>query len=109
MWNEPWLLLAALIVEACVGYPQAIYKRLAHPVVWIGRAIEALERLWNNAEFSDGVRRALGVATVIVIVGGAAAGGYALQRAAGHVSFGTVLIVLVATTGLTQHSLYIHV
>jgi adenosylcobinamide-phosphate synthase len=109
MWNEPWLLLAALVVEACVGYPQAIYRRIAHPVVWIGRAIEKIERHWNRPAFSDDARRALGVATVVVIVGGAAALGYALQVAAGHTSFGAVLIVLIASTGLAQHSLYTHV
>lgn len=109
MWTEPWLLLAALIVEACVGYPPVLYRTVSHPVVWIGRAIETLERRWNRSEFSDGVRRLLGVATVVVIVGGAAAAGYAVQLAAGQVSFGAVLLVLVATTGLAQRSLYSHV
>lgn len=109
MWNEPWLLFAALAVEACVGYPHAIYRSIGHPVVWMGRAIETLEHRWNKPELGDGMRRWLGIATVVVIAGGAAVVGYALQAMARNVSFGAVLIILIATTGLAQHSLYTHV
>lgn len=106
---DPWLLLAALLAEACIGYPQALYRTIRHPVVWMGRAIDALERRWNRSELSDAARRGLGIATVIVVAGGAAVVGYALQVAASNVPFGAVLIVLIATTGLAQHSLYTHV
>jgi adenosylcobinamide-phosphate synthase len=108
MFN-PWLLVAALIVEACVGYPVAVYRAIRHPVVWIGIALEALERRWNQPQFSDGARRALGVVTVLLVGGGAAAVGYIVQTLASNVSFGSALIVLVASTGLAQHSLFTHV
>jgi len=105
----PWLLLAALIVEACVGYPQILYRWISHPVVWMGRAIEALERRWNQPEFSDAARRALGVLTIVLIAGGAAFAGHGLQAALGDIPFGAALIVLIATSGLAQRSLYTHV
>jgi adenosylcobinamide-phosphate synthase len=106
---DPWLLVAVLIVEACVGYPLAVYRAIRHPVVWIGIALDALERRWNRPEFGDETRRALGVVTVVVVAGGAAAIGYVVQLLAGQVSFGSALIVLVASTGLAQHSLFTHV
>lgn len=106
---EPQLFLAALVVEACVGYPQAVYRVIRHPVVWIGVALEVLERHLNWPELGDETRRALGVVTVVLTAGGAAAVGYAVQTLASDVSFGNVLIVLIATTGLAQHSLYTHV
>jgi adenosylcobinamide-phosphate synthase len=106
---EPWLLLAALIVEACVGYPAAVYRFIRHPVVWIGTAIDALERRWNRPELDDGARRWLGIATVVLIAGSASMTGYAVQTLAGNISFGAALVVLIATTGLAQHSLYTHV
>lgn len=109
MWSESWVLFAALAVEACVGYPRAICRWIGHPVVWMGRAIETLELRWNKPELGDGLRRWLGIATVVVIAGGAAAVGYAVQIMAGNVSFGAVLVILIATTGLAQHSLYTHV
>lgn len=106
---DPWLLVAALIVEACVGYPHAVFRVIRHPVVWIGIAIAALERRWNRVEFGDGSRRALGLVTVVLVAGGTAVVGYFVQTLAGNVSFGTALIALVASTGLAQHSLYTHV
>ncbi len=106
---EPWLAAAALAVEACIGYPQALYARIAHPVVWIGRLIEMLERRWNRPQRSDGTRRALGVATMTIVAGGAGAVGYAIQASAQQLPYGTVLVVLVATVGLAQRSLYVHV
>lgn len=106
---EPQLFLAALVVEACVGYPQAVYRVIRHPVVWIGVAIEVLERHLNRPELGDETRRALGVVTVVLTAGGAAAVGYVVQSLASGISFGNVLVVLIATTGLAQHSLYTHV
>lgn len=106
---EPWLAFAALVIEACVGYPATVYRVIRHPVVWMGRAIDSLEQRWNRPALSDEARRWLGVATVVIVAGGAAMVGYALQALASHVSFGTVCVVLIATTGLAQHSLYIHV
>ena len=109
MWAEPWLPLAALVVEACVGYPQALYRRMLHPVVWIGRAIDALEQRWNRPDLGDLARRCLGLATVFVVTSGAALIGHALQTALSRIPFGTVIVVLIATTGLAQHSLFVHV
>lgn len=110
MWTEPWWLpLAALAVEGCVGYPQAVYRRIHHPVVWMGHAIDKLERRWNRSDLSDVARRWLGILTVVLVAGGAALIGYVLQSGLNRVQFGAVLVVLIATTGLAQHSLFIHV
>jgi adenosylcobinamide-phosphate synthase len=106
---EPWLLAAALAMEACIGYPQALYARISHPVVWIGRVIEALERRWNNATRSDAARRALGIVTMTIVAGGAGAIGYAVQIGAARMPFGTFITALIATAGLAQRSLYVHV
>ncbi len=106
---DPWLLVAALTVEACVGYPHAVYRAIRHPVVWIGVAIAALERRLNRPKFGDRTRRILGVVTVVIVTGGAAGAGYLVQMLAGHVSFGFASVVLMASTGLAQHSLYTHV
>lgn len=106
---EPWLPAAALAVEACVGYPQALFARISHPVVWIGRLIETLERRWNDPTHSDFARRMLGMVAMIIVAGSAGAVGYAIQASAQQLSFGAVVMVLVATAGLAQRSLYMHV
>jgi adenosylcobinamide-phosphate synthase len=109
MSAEIWLPAAALAVEACIGYPQGLYARIAHPVVWVGKLIETLERNWNHPARSDAVRRALGIVTMTIVAGSAAAVGYAIQSGAQLLPFGVVIVVLVATVGLAQRSLYAHV
>ncbi len=106
---ETWLPAAALAVEACVGYPRALYARIAHPVVWIGKLIELLERRWNNPARSDAVRRTLGMVTMLIVAGNAGAIGYAIQLGARQFPFGMIIVVLLATMGLAQRSLYTHV
>jgi adenosylcobinamide-phosphate synthase len=106
---ESWLLAAALIAEASIGYPQCVYARIAHPVVWIGKLIEYLEHRWNRSELSDSIRRALGIVTVVIVIGIAALTGYALQTTIATIPFGAIALVLIATTGLAQRALYTHV
>ena len=38
------LTLLALLIEAAFGYPPALLARIGHPVIWIGAAIDALDR-----------------------------------------------------------------
>ena len=109
MRAEIWLPAAALAVEACLGYPQALYARIAHPVVWIGKLIETLERRWNDPARSAAARQALGIVTMTIVAGTAGAIGYAIQSGARQLPFGMIVVVLVATMGLAQRSLYSHV
>jgi adenosylcobinamide-phosphate synthase len=106
---EIWLPAAALAVEACIGYPQALHARIAHPVVWIGKLIEALESRWNTPARSVEMRRTLGIVTMMIVAGSAGAVGYAIQTGARRLPFGTIIVVLAATLGLAQRSLYSHV
>jgi adenosylcobinamide-phosphate synthase len=106
---EHSLLALSLVLEACLGYPQWIYARIGHPVVWIGTVIEILERRWNDPSRSDGTRRWLGILAVTIAAGAAAAIGWVIQAGAQRLPLGSLIIALVATTGLAQRSLYLHV
>jgi adenosylcobinamide-phosphate synthase len=105
----PWRALAALMVEAATGYPDALHRRIPHPVVWVGRALTGLEHAWNRTHWSDGARRALGVATVLLVAGGAGLIGWGLQRLLQGAGWGLPLLALAASVGLAQRSLYQHV
>ena len=85
--------LAALIVEAAFGYP----RRWWHPVMGVGVLIDRFEARWNRR------RRLEGVALLVLLVALSVASGLAIER------LGTVVTVLVATTGLAQRSLNDHV
>lgn len=40
--------LVALVLDALIGWPEAVYRRISHPVVWLGGLIAALDRRWNR-------------------------------------------------------------
>jgi len=103
------LALSGLAAEAALGYPAALHRRLPHPVVWLGRAVSTLERLWNRPGWSAPARRILGVATVLIVGGAAALAGWLLQRLVAGLPFGFLLLALAATVGLAQRSLFEHV
>lgn len=100
MLDRPDQLLAALVVEAALGYP----ARVAHPVTTAGWLIERLDRTWNTGHY----RRAMGmlVALILMALGGAL--GFAIEHLATGWG-GAIAVVLVATTGLAQRSLHDHV
>lgn len=99
------LLLAALIVEAALGYPDRWVARGVHPVIWTGRLIGALDRRWNRGA----APRLRGIAAILLAAGIAALAGYAVERALPGGWIGAAIIVLLATVGLAQRSLHTHV
>ncbi|MGH8238430.1 MAG: adenosylcobinamide-phosphate synthase CbiB, partial [Steroidobacteraceae bacterium] len=64
---------------------------------------------WNDPARSDSARRTLGIVTMMIVAGSAGAVGYAIQIGARQLPFGMIIVVLVATLGLAQRSLYTHV
>ncbi len=81
----PWsgstlaIAIAALGIEAAVGWPAPLYAAIGHPVTWIGRLIGLLDRRLNHDDASEADRRRAGLvalAIVLVVTGGIA---WALQ------------------------------
>jgi adenosylcobinamide-phosphate synthase len=104
-----WLTLLALAIEVTVGYPDRIFRAVGHPVTWMGTLIGLADRALNRETWSDAVRRATGMATVlmlIVIVGAAA---YTLERTLLLLPYGIIAVAVVASTLLAQRSLHRHV
>lgn len=58
-------MLIALGVDALIGWPDAVYRRIGHPVTWIGALISALETRWNSAGRGRKARGVLACATVV--------------------------------------------
>jgi adenosylcobinamide-phosphate synthase len=58
------LSLAALIVEALIGYPAPLYRAIGHPVTWMGRWLDWLEARLNRPDASFGARRSSGAAAL---------------------------------------------
>lgn len=106
------LVLIALACDALVGYPQTVYRRIGHPVSWIGRLIAWCETAWNGPDLSFARRRLNGVLALLLCVAAAVAASLALVVAIERVlpaPFDLLILGLVASTLLAQRSLYEHV
>ena len=62
------LALVAVAVEAAVGYPDALYRAIGHPVSWMGRLIAWCDATWNSPTRSFEERRGWGVLTLAVLL-----------------------------------------
>lgn len=58
----------ALLIEAACGYPAALFRRVGHPVTWIGALIAGLERRLNEARLPAAARRRRGVLALAVLL-----------------------------------------
>ena len=111
-----WLMIdltafLALVLDAAVGWPQPLYRRIGHPVGIFARIIAALERRWNVPSRSDGQRRMAGAVTVLILLGMAGGAGWVLQSLLVAIAgpWAWPLIAVLAWPGLAQRSLYDHV
>jgi adenosylcobinamide-phosphate synthase len=105
----PWRVLAVLAAEAALGYPAALHRRIPHPVVWAGALISGLERRWNRPAWSDGHRRAAGVAAMCLVAATAGGLGLLLDAVMPPGVLGLAVFALAGGVGLAQRSLYQHV
>ncbi len=92
---------AALAVEAAVGYPDALFRRISHPVVGIGTMIAALDRRLPRRRWA-GTVATLAVLAATVVPAAALA---ALLRG----TLGVAALAVLASTLLAQRSLHRHV
>jgi adenosylcobinamide-phosphate synthase len=104
------LALAALIIEALVGYPAPLYRAIGHPVTWMGRWLAWLEAGLNRADLGFATRRAAGVVALCLYLALVALIAWAATRlcvSAGALGFAA--LALLAASLPAQRSLAMHV
>jgi adenosylcobinamide-phosphate synthase len=104
------LALVAIATEAVVGYPNAVYRLIGHPVTWIGKLITWCDDAWNSGSRSS--RRLYGVVTLMVLLVVALLCGFAITGILNRLFPGLVSLLLcgvIASTLLAQRSLDQHV
>lgn len=102
---------AALLFDAALGWPAALYRRIGHPVGLFAHIIGACEAAWNRQRFGDCGRRALGMLTVALLLATAAGGGFVALALCRRL-FGAhawIAVAVLAWPALAQRSLFDHV
>ena len=109
------VLIVALALDALVGEPPWLRRRIPHPVVLFGRAIAGMDKLLNRPllrriRLKGKVRRVLGVLAILLLVGMAATigGGIAAAASAGGMQLSITIELLVVTILLAGRSLTEH-
>lgn len=99
----------ALLIERFAGYPQPVFDRISHPVVWIGKLIDWLDKQLNVKGVSPQEGRLRGAVAVLVLLAAAFIPSYYVARFLTHWPLGWLAEALLATTLIAQKSLKDHV
>lgn len=103
------ILAVALLADAAIGDPERLWRRLPHPVVWMGSLIGALDGRLNRPEWPGNRRRLLGIVALVVVVAAAGLAGVAIEAGLRQFPGHVVTIGLIASVLIAQNSLYRHV
>lgn len=107
----PLVAVAALLLDASLGWPDWLYRRIGHPVGLFARVINACETAWNRPDSPEEARRGLGVLCVAMLLGGAAGGAWLIQLLLVTLfgSWAWLGVAVLAWPGLAVRSLHDHV
>ena len=106
------LLSVALLLEAALGYPEALLRAIRHPVVWIGALISWLDRTSNRPGWTFEQRRVAGIAATLILALAAAGPAWLIQHMvlkALPLPLAILVLATLASTLLAQRSLWSHV
>jgi adenosylcobinamide-phosphate synthase len=103
------ILLLALLIDAAIGYPGPIFRRIGHPVTWIGALIAALDRHLNKERFSPGLRRFAGACALACIIIITAGGALLVQTVLRSLPLGSLLEAAAASSLFASRSLFEHI
>lgn len=103
--------LCALLIDAGFGYPASLFKRIKHPVMWMGALIERLDSRLNDPSMLEAKRRRNGWIALGLLLAATVLLALALQYAVFQLPGPLALTILacLASTLLAQRSLYEHV
>ncbi|WP_322515297.1 adenosylcobinamide-phosphate synthase CbiB [Rhodopseudomonas palustris] len=103
------IVVLALVIDALIGDPDWLWKRLAHPVVLIGALIGRLDRALNRDDWTERRRKLAGILAVGAIIAVTGIIGYFLEAMLRQTWGGFVATAALAATLIAQRSLYQHV
>ncbi|GAB5454690.1 MAG: adenosylcobinamide-phosphate synthase CbiB [Henriciella sp.] len=103
------VILLAWGVELLLGWPDWLFKRVKHPVVWLGALISWLEKALNKSDWSHPTRYIAGMLTTLICVGIVTAFAWGVSHLLPSTWWGILLEALIASSLIASRSLYAHV
>ncbi|MEM7662083.1 MAG: adenosylcobinamide-phosphate synthase CbiB [Pseudomonadota bacterium] len=107
--NAPALMLLAWGLEVVIGWPDWLYKRIRHPVVWVGALISAFEKTLNRQTWPHQLRYLAGVITTLIIVATTTGVAIGISTFLPNTLAGLMIEALVASSLIASRSLYAHI
>jgi adenosylcobinamide-phosphate synthase len=104
-----WIVVMALALDALIGDPDVLWRRIPHPVALFGRVIAALDDVLNRPTLSFAWRRLAGLLALAALLALAVAIGVALESLARRLPAGEAWLALIGSLFIAQRSLYQHV
>lgn len=102
-------LALAFLLDAWIGDPDWLYRRIPHPIAAIGGIIAWADRVYNRDSDLPRRRRALGLVVMLGLGLSAGAIGWAIQAILLALPFGWIALGIVMSVFLAQKSLAQHV
>ncbi|MGH6900412.1 MAG: adenosylcobinamide-phosphate synthase CbiB, partial [Geminicoccaceae bacterium] len=99
-------LLLALALDALLGDPRWLWRRLPHPVVMIGRALARLEERWLDAAAPAPVQARRGRTASLLVIGLSTLVALGVQTLCQVAPLGWLLLALAMSTLLAARGLY---
>ena len=102
-------MLLAFGLDAAIGWPDALFRRIGHPVTWIGALIDWCDRTWNDTTAAPRTRHGAGIATVALVLAAAILPAVAITALLPGGWTGAILTAILAWPFVAARSLHDHV
>ncbi len=97
------------MIERLTGYPDWLFKRIGHPVTWIGSLIALLDKKWNRESASFSQRKVAGVVALSVFLALTVLVAWLVQSVLLLLPLGLLLVAVLGASLPAQKSLEQHV
>ncbi|MCZ4271760.1 adenosylcobinamide-phosphate synthase CbiB [Maritalea porphyrae] len=99
------LAFAATLLERILGYPRPVLNAVGHPVMWMGKLIEVLEKRANNPALSNLRRRRNGFVMLTILLATTAFVSLLIVWTLRDIPFGWAAQIFLASTLIAQKEL----
>jgi len=103
------LMLLAWAIELVLGWPDWLFKRIRHPVVWFGGLVAGFEHFLNRESWVHPIRYLAGLVTTLVLTSIATGIALAITALIPQTGWGVFFEVLIASSLIASRSLHAHV